>query len=78
MQQPAVREESQSFDGSVRRLFAFICKNGADVFCSDGALEKYRDTNLLRNMIAHFEKSEEYEKCAFLKSVAKTIISLPL
>ena len=53
-------------DSSVRRLFYFLVRNGTEGITGN-LLSKRR--NLLENMIRHFEETEEYEKCTFLKVI---------
>lgn len=61
------------FDASVRRLFVYIKQAGASAFSQGDMLEKYRESRLLANMIRHFEETEEYEKCTFLKLIAGAV-----
>lgn len=58
------------YDSQSRKLFEAIVGMGAYAFSKKGPLYKFRDTNLIDKIIAHFEEMEEYEKCAELQKIS--------
>lgn len=58
------------YDQQSRKLYDHIMEMGLDAFHKESALYKYKDTDLLKKLIAHFESLEEYEKCSDLQKVS--------
>jgi len=54
------------YDEQSRKLYDYIVEMGEEAFMPGKPLYKFRDTDLFDKLIAHFEASEEYEKCAFI------------
>ena len=68
-QKTEVKDLDSSYDEQSKKLYDHIMEMGVAAFDFDNALHKYRESSLLKRLIAHFESKEEYEKCADLKKV---------
>jgi DnaJ-class molecular chaperone len=54
------------YDEQSRKLYDYIVEMGDEAFNEGKPLYKFRNTDLFEKLIAHFESTEEYEKCAFI------------
>lgn len=68
-QNQATKSIDVVYDEQSRKLYEHIMEMGVSAFEGDSALRKYRESNLLKKLISHFESKEEYEKCGDLKKV---------
>lgn len=64
------KQIDQVYDSQSRKLFEHIIEMGPSAFSKDCPLYKYKDTDLLDRLIAHFQELEEYEKCAKLQKIS--------
>jgi len=67
------REIDQMFDIHTRKLYDYILVEGPEAFKEGNSLNKFLNTDLFERMIAHFEETEEYEKCAFILETSKKV-----
>lgn len=67
-------DSKKTYNDSCNRIYNHISKSGIESFRPGGPLHKYKDGELLEKMIRHFERTEEYEKCAVLAISRKELL----
>jgi len=63
----------QMHDTQTRKLYNYMVIEGEKAFNEGNPLNKFLGTDLFETLIAHFESTEEYEKCAFLLNLSRKI-----
>jgi len=61
------------FDVQSRKLYDYMLVEGAEAFKEGNPLNKFLKTDLFERLIAHFESTEEYERCAFLLDLSNKV-----
>jgi hypothetical protein len=65
------RDLDKMYDYNARKLYDYALVEGPDAFQIDRPLHRFLRTDLLERLIAHFEETEEYEKCAYIVWIKK-------
>jgi hypothetical protein len=59
------------YDKQARKLYQYMVIEGEKAFEKGNPMHKFLKTDLFERLIAHFEETEEYEKCAYVVWLTK-------
>lgn len=66
-------EIDRMYDAQTRKLYDYMLVEGESAFNKGNPLHKFLKTDLFDRLIAHFETTEEYEKCAYLLDMSSKV-----
>jgi len=59
------------YDKQARKLYDYMLVEGEEAFSEGKPLNRFLGTDLFERLIAHFETTEEYEKCSYMVYLSK-------
>ena len=69
------RDSDLIYDKQARKLYDYMVIEGEKAFEKGKPMHKFLKTDLFERLIAHFEETEEYEKCAYVVWIMNVTIN---